>query len=139
VIILQLFPGFLTNGIADIHELPPKAGVKKLGPKKRDEYLSLLENRQKELASAFRKRMTSNQTYDSPNDYRKDFYVEVINEAENVNFLSFPVCENDHFSSLWIGANKSKRTKMNLFLNIAGTSSREAKAFKKQAKIFVAS
>jgi len=50
-----------------------------------------LLGRQKELATAFREHMTEGQTYHSPNPYRSTFYTEVTNEAEEANFLSFPV------------------------------------------------
>jgi hypothetical protein len=110
VIILRLFPGFLTNGVAEIHKLRlNEVDAEHLPEEDHNKYLSLLANRQKELASAFREHMTKDQTYDTPNDYRNDFYTEVINEAEKVNFLFFPVSVRiTVFSSSWIGANKSK-------------------------------
>jgi hypothetical protein len=92
VIILRLFPGLLTNGVAEI--LKPslgKAAVEDLSQGKREEPLSKVADRQKDLASAFRERMTSGQTYNTTNLYRKAFYTEVIKEAKEVNFLLFPV------------------------------------------------
>ncbi|KAI0299888.1 hypothetical protein BC826DRAFT_716613 [Russula brevipes] len=47
------------------------------------EHASLVTQRQGLLAHAFRKLMTTGQTFDSPNEYRKRFYDEVINETED--------------------------------------------------------
>jgi hypothetical protein len=51
-----------------------------------EEHTSLVTKRQGLLAHAFRKLMTAGQTFDSPNEYRKRFYDEVINETEDVSF-----------------------------------------------------
>ena len=92
MIILRLFPGLLTNGVADINKLSfDKADAENLTQEERNEYVSMVAHRQKKLASAFREHMTKGQTYDAPNDYRNSFYMEVINAAERVNFPSFPV------------------------------------------------
>jgi len=42
------------------------------------------------LASAFRERMTPGDSYKDPNVYRKMFYNKVIEQADQVNFLSSP-------------------------------------------------
>ena len=86
MILLRLFPGLLTNGVAEILESAPE----KLPHEKRDK-LSLVTDRQKDLASAFRQRMTEGQTFYTSNPYRKKFYSDVIKEATEVNSLSFPV------------------------------------------------
>jgi hypothetical protein len=86
VILLRLFPGLLTNGVAEILESAPE----KLPHEKRDK-LSLVTDRQKDLASAFRQCMTEGQTFYTSNPYRKKIYSDVIKEATEVNFLSFPV------------------------------------------------
>jgi hypothetical protein len=86
VIILQLFPGLLTNGVAEILESAPENLPQEKGDK-----VSLVIGRQTYLASAFRKFMTEGQTYYTSNPYRKKFYADVIEEATEVNFLSFPV------------------------------------------------
>jgi hypothetical protein len=46
----------------------------------------LVTQRQRLLAGAFHKLMTTGQTFDHPNEYRKHFYDEVINGARNVSF-----------------------------------------------------
>jgi hypothetical protein len=46
---------------------------------------SQVTERQKCLASKFRKRMTENDSFDYNNNYRQDFYKEVIQLAEKVN------------------------------------------------------
>jgi hypothetical protein len=46
---------------------------------------SQVTERQKCLASEFRKRMTANDSFDYHNNYRQDFYKEVIQLAEEVN------------------------------------------------------
>jgi hypothetical protein len=92
VIILRLFPRLLTNGVAEMDKsLLGKADVEMFSLRKRAKYVTLLVGRQKELATAFREHMTEGQTYHSPNPYRSTFYTEVTNEAEEANFLSFPV------------------------------------------------
>jgi hypothetical protein len=110
VIILQLFPGLLTNGVADIDELPlNKADAGNLSQEERNEYVSMVTSRQKKLACTFREHMTKGQTYDTPNPYRNYFYTEVTNAAKEVNFPSFPVLVRmTVFSSLWKGTNKSR-------------------------------
>jgi hypothetical protein len=45
-----------------------------------------VERRQAKLASAFRKRMTEGQSYQGQNAYRKHFYQEVTQLAEEVSF-----------------------------------------------------
>jgi len=55
------------------------------------EYVSLVVDRQKRLASAFREHMTKDQSYHASNSNRESFYDEVIKLAERVNFLSFPI------------------------------------------------
>ena len=135
---LRLFPGLLTNDVADISKLP-EAAAKRSSNKKRDVYVRLLKIRQKELASAFRDHMTKDQTYEAPNLYRSAFYTEVTTGAEEVNFLYFPVyVRMTVFSSLCDSANKSIKMTMNQSLKIAGTF-RKAKACERQAKISVAS
>ena len=49
-----------------------------------------VEIRQAKLASAFRDLMTKGQSYKRPNDYRVDFYKEVIRVASEVSFCGFP-------------------------------------------------
>jgi hypothetical protein len=102
VIIIRLFPGLLTNGVADIPDIPlDKVAAEKLSQEERDKYVTLVADRQKKLASAFRNQMTEGQKYDTPNRYRGTFYTEVTNGAEEVNFLSFPVfVRMTFFSSL---------------------------------------
>jgi hypothetical protein len=101
-----LFPGFLTNGVAEILKLPLEAAAKNLSQEKRNEYLLLVAARQKMLASAFRENMTKDQTYYASNPYRTTFYTDVINAAKKVNFLSFPVIVRmTVLSSLWKNAN----------------------------------
>jgi len=41
--------------------------------------------------------MTAGQSYDASNSYRERFYNKVIEQAKQVNFLPFLVCENDGF------------------------------------------
>lgn len=66
-----------------IHKLRlNEADARNLSEEDHHKYLLLLVNRQKELASAFREHMTRDQTYDTPNQYRNDFYTEVTYEAE---------------------------------------------------------
>jgi hypothetical protein len=102
VIIIRLFPGLLTNGVADIPDIPlDKVAAEKLSQEERDKYVTLVADRQKKLAYAFRNQMTEGQKYDTPNRYRGTFYTEVTNGAEEVNFLSFPVfVRMTFFSSL---------------------------------------
>jgi hypothetical protein len=69
MILLRLFPGLLINGVAEILE----SALEKLPHKKRDK-LSLVTDRQKDLASAFPQRMTEGQTFYTSNPYRKKFY-----------------------------------------------------------------
>ena len=128
MIILRLFPGLLTNGVADINKLSfDKADAENLTQEERNEYVSMVAHRQKKLASAFRENMTKGQTYDATNNYRNSFYKEVINAAERVNFPSFPVfVRMTVLFSLWKDANKITRTL------------RKAKACMRQAKISVA-
>ena len=87
MIILPLFPGLLTNGIADIRQLSLDETVAEDLP--REERVKLAADRQRDLASAFRELMTEGQTYEASNSYRSDFYAEVTSEAEEVNFLPF--------------------------------------------------
>ncbi len=99
MITFRLIPGLLANGITDIPELPypDDANVKHLSKEDRRKYhVSLVVDRQRQLASTLRERMTAGQSYDASNLYRKSFYDEVITLANKVNFLSFPAfCEND--------------------------------------------
>jgi hypothetical protein len=113
VIIIRLCPGLLTNGVADIPDIPlDKVAAENLSQEERDKYMTLVADRQKKLASAFRKHMTEGQKYDTPNPYRVTFYTEVTNAAEVVNFLSFPVfVRMTFFSSLRESANESKTNK----------------------------
>ncbi len=101
MITFRLIPGLLANGITDIPELPypDDANVKHLSKEDRRKYhVSLVVDRQRQLASTFRERMTAGQSYDASNVYRKSFYDEVTKLANKVNFLSFPAfCENDGF------------------------------------------
>jgi type III secretory pathway component EscT len=78
------------------------------------EYVSLVIDRQKRLASAFHEHMTKDQSYHTSNSNRETFYNEVIKLAERVSFLSLPVfVRMTVFSSLWKMANKLATT-MNL-------------------------
>ncbi len=90
MIIFRLLPGLLANGVADIPDLD-NADIKNLSKEDRKDYVSSVVERQRELASAFRERMTAGQSYDSSNLYRESFYDEVIKLADEVKFLSFPV------------------------------------------------
>jgi hypothetical protein len=108
VIILSLFPGILTNGVADISKLlgDLEAVTEILPQEMRDKYVTLAADRQMKLASAFREHMTKGQTYQAPNSYREAFYTEVVNEAKEVNFRSIPVfVRMTVFSSLWKNSN----------------------------------
>ena len=71
MIIFRLLPRLLANGIADIPELPypDDADVKHLSEEDRKDYVSLVVNRQRQLASTFRERMTAGQSYDASNPY----------------------------------------------------------------------
>ncbi len=93
MIIFRSLPGLFANGFADIPELPrlDEVAAKKLFKEKPKEYVSLVVDRQKRLASAFREHMTKDQSYYAPNSNRETFYDEVIKLAKRVNFLSFPV------------------------------------------------
>jgi hypothetical protein len=132
VIILRLFPGLLTNGIAEIPKIRlDKAVFEFLPQEKRDEYVTFITDRQQGLASAFREHMTKGQTYHTTNPYRKAFFTDVINEAKEVNFLSFPVfVRMTVFSSFWENAKN---------LSMPGPLRWDAKARKRQAKCSVAS
>ncbi len=87
MIILRLFPGLLTNGVADI----PQLSLDEVNGLTKEELAKLAADRQRRLASAFREHMTEGQTQDASNSYRREFYREVTAEAEEVNFLPFPV------------------------------------------------
>ena len=121
MIILRLFSGLLTNGIAEISKIRLDQAIAEILPQeKRDEYVTLITDRQKGLASAFREHMTKGQTYHTTNPYRNVFYRDVINEAKEVNFPSFPIfARMTVFSSLWENAKN---------LSMSGTLRREAKA-----------
>jgi hypothetical protein len=87
VIIPRLFPAFLTNGVAEILQLSldEAKGLTK------EELVKLAADRQRKLASAFREHMTEGQTEYASNSYRREFYRDVTVDAEEVNFLPFPV------------------------------------------------
>jgi hypothetical protein len=86
-----LFPGLLTNGVAEIlNSSPSKLAAENWSQEKRNK-LSSVTDRQKDLASAFREHMTKGQTFHTTNSYRNEFYTDVINESKEVNFLFFPV------------------------------------------------
>jgi hypothetical protein len=56
----------------------------------REKQVARIKERQVWLASTFREKMTSGQSFKISNKYRKDFYNEVILTAEKVNFRLFP-------------------------------------------------
>jgi hypothetical protein len=106
VITLRLLPGLLANGVVDIPRVDEVAH-KKLYKEMPTEYVSLVVNRQKRLASVFREHMTKGQTYHTSNSNRRTFYADVTNMAKQVIFLSFRVfVRMTVFSSLWKAANK---------------------------------
>jgi len=59
--------------------------------------VSKVIERQKILASAFRKHMTEGQTYDTSNSNRRAFYKRVTELADKVNSVFPCFCENDRF------------------------------------------
>jgi hypothetical protein len=62
VIVIRLCHGLLTNGVADIPDIPlDKVAAEKLPQEERDKYVTLVADRQKKLASAFRNHMTEGQ------------------------------------------------------------------------------
>ena len=83
-----IVPRLLTNDVAEIVKLSLDDAV---AQEKRNEHVLLAVDRQKKLASAFREHMTKGQTYQTSNLYRRTFYTDVVNEAEEVNFLFFRV------------------------------------------------
>ncbi len=93
VIIFRLFPRLPANGVADIPESPrlDEVAARNLYREMPKEYVSLVVEREKKLASAFREHMTKDQSYHASNSNRETFYGEVIKLAETVSFLSFPV------------------------------------------------
>jgi hypothetical protein len=94
VIIFRLLPGLHANGVADIPESPrlDEVAARNLHwEKPKEEYVSLVKDRQKRLASAFREHMNKDQSYHASNSNRETFYDDVIKLAERVNFLSFPI------------------------------------------------
>jgi hypothetical protein len=135
VIILRLLRRLLANDVLDIPRVDGVA-AKNMYKEMPTEYVSLVVERQKRLASAFREHMTEGQTYHTTNSNRRTFYTDVTNMAKQVNFLSLLVfVRMTVFSSLWKGAIKltTKRS-----LTMASTFGK-AKACKKWAKCSVAS
>ena len=49
-------------------------------------HLSSAKKRHELLAAEFRKRMSDGQTYESPSEYRRKFFDEVIKSAEEVSY-----------------------------------------------------
>ncbi|KAF8333428.1 uncharacterized protein EI90DRAFT_3051997, partial [Cantharellus anzutake] len=74
----------------DIPKLPPldEASAKKLSKEKSKDYVSLVIDRHRRLASAFREYMTTGQSYHASNPDRKTFYHEVIKLAEKFEKIS---------------------------------------------------
>ena len=94
---------------------------------------AIVIDRQKFLASAFRKHMTEGQD-DSSNSYRRAFYKRVTDLADKVYFLSFPAfVRMTVFPSSWKRAN-FVTTKKDL-----GSFRRMAEACQKQANRSAAS
>jgi hypothetical protein len=58
----------------------------------REKQVACIKDRQVWLASTFREKMTSGQSFKISNKYRKDFYNDVILSADKVNFCIFPPC-----------------------------------------------
>ena len=56
----------------------------------REKQVTCIKERQVWLASTFREKMTSGQSFKTSNQYRKDFYNDVILSADKVNFRLFP-------------------------------------------------
>ncbi len=77
----------MANGIADIPDLDD-VDVNNLS---KEDYVSLVMEPQKNLASTFRDQMTAGQSNGASNQYRESFYDEVIRSANEVIFLLFPV------------------------------------------------
>jgi hypothetical protein len=78
----------LSHGAAHVPELPKltKEGIRKLPDSERDELVSLSKARQEILAAAFRDRMTHGQTFEAPNEYRRGFFQDEVDAAEDVSF-----------------------------------------------------
>jgi hypothetical protein len=73
VIIFRLLPRLLVSGAADILELPrlDEVAAKKLYKEKPNEYVSLVVDCQKRLASAFYEYVTKDQTYHASNSIQE--------------------------------------------------------------------
>ena len=110
MIILRLFPGLLTNGVADIAELPlDKANAENSSQEERNECVNGRTSPKEvgvHLLRAYDQRIWSVIClYDTPNPYRSSFYTDVTNAGEKLNFLPFPIfVRMVVFSSLWKGA-----------------------------------
>jgi hypothetical protein len=87
VIIPQLLPRLLTDGVVDI-PCVDEVAAKKLYKEMPTEYVSLVIKRQKRLAAAFHEHMTKGQTYHTTNSNRRTFYTDVTNMVKQVNLLS---------------------------------------------------
>ena len=92
MIISRPLIGLLADGIADIPKSPrlDDGPVENLSKKRQELYVASARDHHAKLASAFRERMTPGDSYKDPNVYRKKFYNKVIEQADQVNFLSSP-------------------------------------------------
>ena len=81
---------FRANDIAGVTPLPV-VDVENMSVEDRRTYTLSVEDRQKSLATAFRDRMTTGQSFNDSNKYRQNFYDDVIKLAEEENFQTFTV------------------------------------------------
>ncbi|KAF8310608.1 uncharacterized protein EI90DRAFT_3139371 [Cantharellus anzutake] len=85
----------------DIHELSrhDEESARKLCKEKPEDYVPLVIELQKRLASAFREHMTAGQSYYTSNPNREIFYHKVIELTDKVNFLSFSTFDDIAYSA----------------------------------------
>jgi hypothetical protein len=80
------------NDVADVPPLPDLDNMKieNMSKAEREGHVESIKNRQAWLASTFRDRMTSGQSFVVANKYRTDFYNDVIQSVSKVNFPVLP-------------------------------------------------
>jgi hypothetical protein len=90
VIILQSILVLCVNSVVDIRVLPTLTSedISDLSEAARDEQALLVKERQRMLAVAFRDYMTTGQSFQDPNPYRRAFFKEIIDLAAEVSFHS---------------------------------------------------
>jgi hypothetical protein len=80
------------DGVADVPPLPDlnNPDIKNMSKTERERHVEALKKRQAWLASTFRNRMTSGQSFGIANKYRTTFYDDVLQLANEVSFHLFP-------------------------------------------------